>query len=99
MEDYKKRKESEDTICNGLIKNKSHKDFIARSIHGSEEIYGVSISFSEVVRSIGFDGILYKTRTTTDALGPFNDPMLVVYEPADGRELFTNVVLAKGASK
>lgn len=88
-----------DNICSTWIKNQDHSNIVKSLIDGSAGIYGASINFSEAVKNIGFDGILYKTRTTTDALGPFNDPMLVVYEPVDGRELFENVVLVEGSPK
>lgn len=72
--------------------------FIRRLIEGVNEVYKASIDLSEAIKHCGFDGILYKSKTQTDALGPFNDPMIVVYEPSDGRILFQDVVLARSSN-
>lgn len=84
----------------GIFNDKSQKqdthNTVRKLIEGSNEIYEESIEFSEAIRSVGFDGILYKSnKMETDIMSPFNDPMLVVYEPLDGRELFTDIVLSQ----
>lgn len=84
-----------DSMISQRLRRQGKTDFVRRLIEGSEEVYEASIGLSEAIKHRGFDGILYKSRTQTDALCPFNDSMLVIFEPPDSRTLFVDIVLVR----
>jgi len=76
-------------LWNRFVEDAAQKDFITWMIEGPRpDVYAPSGLFADAIYNRQFDGILYKPTTIIqNILGPCNDPMLVLFEPACGRVL------------